>query len=64
MVATPSLFRSALTVAWTFLVLGIAWVWVSTRYDSGLVTIAQAFLPDEMTLALLGSSIAITFTAG
>ena len=60
----PSLARSALVAAWSFVVAAVVWLRISPLYEGWLVAGGNAILPGDLRLEGIGSSIGILLVAG
>ena len=58
----PSLLRTGLVVGWAFVIVSLAWVWVSSLYNDAIVAGANALLPSGLSLRTLGGTIIIDMT--
>ena len=59
----PSLVRTGLVASWSFIVLGVVWLRVGPYYDRLLVDAANAMLPPDLWLDVLGDAITINHAA-
>ena len=60
----PSLLRSGLVAAWSFVVAAVVWLRFSHLYEGWLVAGGNAILPDDLRLDGIGASIMIRHIAG
>ena len=60
----PSLARSGLVAAWSFVVAAVIWLRISPLYEGWLVAAGNAILPGDLRLEGIGSSISIWHVAG
>ena len=59
----PSLARSGLVAAWSFVVAAVVWFRISPLYEGWLVAGGNAILPGDLRLERVGSSISILLVA-